>query len=171
MDAFVASTQANVTGAVKLSLYKGNIAITGRTSPTSLYRPDIASFTMGAGYDQKDAEGFIRILGLPARSRAIIHASRRARGVEMKMWSGRFSQPLDPEFESWQRSLPFDKRLLKHEIAASGAHAKALQKAGVLTGEELSLIHGRIGADRARWHAVRRKTRRSKISITSWSRG
>jgi argininosuccinate synthase len=39
-----------------------------------LYRPDIASFTMGAGYNQKDAEGFIRILGLPARSRAIIHA-------------------------------------------------------------------------------------------------
>jgi len=58
----------------------------------------------------------------------------------MKMWSGRFSQPLDPEFESWQRSLPFDKKLLKHEIAASGAHAKALQKAGVLNGEELSLI-------------------------------
>ncbi len=74
LDAFVASTQTNVTGAVKLSLYKGNIAIAGRTSPTSLYRPDIASFTMGAGYDQKDAEGFIRILGLPARSRAIIHA-------------------------------------------------------------------------------------------------
>jgi argininosuccinate lyase len=58
----------------------------------------------------------------------------------MKMWSGRFSQPLDPEFESWQRSLPFDKKLLKHEVAASGAHAKALKKAGVLSGEELALI-------------------------------
>ena len=73
LDAFVASTQKNVAGSVKLSLYKGNIAVAGRTSPTSLYRPDIASFTMGAGYDQKDAEGFIRILGLPARSRAIIN--------------------------------------------------------------------------------------------------
>ena len=58
----------------------------------------------------------------------------------MKMWSGRFSQSLDPEFEIWQRSLPFDKRLLKQEIAASGAHAKALHNAGVLTSEELSLI-------------------------------
>ncbi len=58
----------------------------------------------------------------------------------MKMWSGRFSQPLDPEFESWQRSLPFDKKLLKHEVAASGAHAKALEKAGVLTREELTLV-------------------------------
>ncbi|HEY3930428.1 MAG TPA: argininosuccinate synthase [Candidatus Koribacter sp.] len=72
LDAFVANTQATVGGSVKLALYKGNVAVSGRTSPTSLYRPDIASFTMGAGYDQKDAEGFIRILGLPARSRAII---------------------------------------------------------------------------------------------------
>jgi len=58
----------------------------------------------------------------------------------MKMWSGRFSQSLDPEFESWQRSLPFDKKLLRHEVAASGAHATALAKAGVLSSEELALI-------------------------------
>ncbi|HEY3930429.1 MAG TPA: argininosuccinate lyase [Candidatus Koribacter sp.] len=58
----------------------------------------------------------------------------------MKMWSGRFSQPLDPEFESWQRSLPFDRKLLKHEVAASGAHAKALAKAAVLSPAELAQI-------------------------------
>ena len=68
------STQRDVNGKVTLELYKGNIEIAGRKSPTSLYRPDIASFTMGAGYQQKDAEGFIRILGLPARSRALVHA-------------------------------------------------------------------------------------------------
>jgi argininosuccinate synthase len=84
LDAFVTSTQSNVTGAVKLALYKGNVAIAGRTSPTSLYRPDIASFTMGAGYDQKDAEGFIRILGLPARSRALINnANKTKTGAEV----------------------------------------------------------------------------------------
>jgi argininosuccinate synthase len=77
LDAFVNATQQNTTGAVKLALYKGNINVVGRTSPTSLYRPDIASFTMGAGYDQKDAEGFIRILGLPARSQAIIHGAAK----------------------------------------------------------------------------------------------
>jgi argininosuccinate synthase len=55
---------------VGLSLYKGNIAITTRQSEYSLYQPDLAGFTMGEGYDQKDAAGFIRILGLPARSRA-----------------------------------------------------------------------------------------------------
>ena len=69
-DAFIATTQKNVTGAVKLSLYKGNVNVVSRTSPFSLYRTDIASFTMGDSYDQKDAEGFIRILGLPARSQA-----------------------------------------------------------------------------------------------------
>jgi argininosuccinate synthase len=70
LDAFVNSTQKNVTGSVKLSLYKGNMSIVSRTSPFSLYSTDLSSFTMGDTYDQKDAAGFIKILGLPARTRA-----------------------------------------------------------------------------------------------------
>lgn len=70
LDAFVESTQTNVTGHVELSLYKGNISIASRKSEYSLYRTDLSSFTMGDSYDQKDAAGFIRILGLPSRSRA-----------------------------------------------------------------------------------------------------
>jgi argininosuccinate synthase len=70
LDAFVAPTQHDVTGQVTLSLYKGNVSVTSRASDFSLYRTDLAAFTMGESYDQKDAEGFIRILGLPARSRA-----------------------------------------------------------------------------------------------------
>jgi argininosuccinate lyase len=58
----------------------------------------------------------------------------------MKMWSGRFRQPLDPEFEKWQRSFPFDRRLLPFELAASRAHANALQRAGVLSDKELAEI-------------------------------
>jgi argininosuccinate lyase len=58
----------------------------------------------------------------------------------MKMWSGRFRQPLDPEFEKWQRSFPYDQRLLPFELAASRAHAAALEHAGVLSSEELSEI-------------------------------
>jgi argininosuccinate lyase len=57
-----------------------------------------------------------------------------------KMWSGRFRQPLDPQFEAWQRSLPFDRRLLPEEIAASAAYARALTKAGVLSNDELISI-------------------------------
>src|SRR5229473_3544469 len=70
LDAFVSETQKEITGTVTLKLYKGNIAIGGRESEFSLYRTDLSSFTMSESYDQKDAEGFIRILGLPARSRA-----------------------------------------------------------------------------------------------------
>jgi argininosuccinate synthase len=70
LDAFVEKTQAYMTGSVTLSLYKGNVSIASRQSEHSLYRTDLSSFTMGAEYDQKDAEGFIRILGLPSRSRA-----------------------------------------------------------------------------------------------------
>ncbi len=56
------------------------------------------------------------------------------------MWSGRFRQPLDPEFERWQRSFPFDQRLLQEEIAASRAHAKALLAAGVLSADEYATM-------------------------------
>ena len=70
LDAFVESTQKNITGSVSLSLYKGNIAVASRESEYSQYRTDLSSFTMGDSYDQKDAAGFIRILGLPSRSRA-----------------------------------------------------------------------------------------------------
>ena len=63
----------------------------------------------------------------------------------MKMWSGRFRQPLDPEFEKWQRSFPYDQRLLPFELAASVAHAKALEQAAVLSSEELTEIVKAIG--------------------------
>ena len=70
IDAFVASTQRDVTGSIKLSLYKGNVSVVSRQSDFSLYSTDLSSFTMGDTYDQKDAAGFIRILSLPARTRA-----------------------------------------------------------------------------------------------------
>ncbi|HUO59354.1 MAG TPA: argininosuccinate synthase, partial [Candidatus Acidoferrales bacterium] len=71
LDAFVEHAEQTVTGTVKLGLYKGNIAVESRKSPNSLYNTDLSSFTMGESYDQKDAAGFIKILALPARSRAI----------------------------------------------------------------------------------------------------
>jgi argininosuccinate synthase len=80
LDAFINNTQQNVTGTVKLGLYKGNVNVLSRKSPFSLYRTDIASFTMGESYDQKDAEGFIRILGLPARSQAWLRQQLEKKG-------------------------------------------------------------------------------------------
>ena len=57
----------------------------------------------------------------------------------MKMWSGRFSQEMNAEFEQWQRSFPFDRIVVPYEVEASKAHAAALAKAGVLDGVELAL--------------------------------
>src|SRR6059058_2815386 len=74
----------------------------------------------------------------------------------MKMWSGRFRQPLNPEFESWQRSFPFDKRLLSEEVAASSAYAAALEKLGILSPAEckqtiaaLRALENEVAADPA----------------------
>jgi argininosuccinate synthase len=64
LDAFFASTQKRVTGVVALSLYKGNISVLRRESPYSLYRTNLAGFTM-TGYNPKDAEGFINLFALP----------------------------------------------------------------------------------------------------------
>lgn len=64
----------------------------------------------------------------------------------MKMWSGRFREPLDSEFEAWQRSIVFDWRLLDEEIAASKAHASALFAAGVLTESERVELRGALGS-------------------------
>src|SRR6266581_9700892 len=61
----------------------------------------------------------------------------------MKMWAGRFRQPLDPGFERWQRSFEFDRRLLAYEIAASRAHARALKNTGIVSSDELiSILQG-----------------------------
>lgn len=65
LSAFVAETQKNVTGEIKLKLYKGNIVNAGMTSPYSLYSEEYATFGEDAVYDQKDSAGFINLFGLP----------------------------------------------------------------------------------------------------------
>lgn len=72
MDAFVKETQKKVTGTVRLKLYKGNIIIAGRKSPHSLYREDFASFGRMDVYNQRDAEGFINLFGLPLQVQAML---------------------------------------------------------------------------------------------------
>ena len=72
LDGFFDKVSEPTTGEVKLQLYKGNITPLSRKSPNSLYSLDIASFTMGASYDQKDALGFINLIGLPMKVRAAL---------------------------------------------------------------------------------------------------
>ncbi len=73
LDAFFEKVSEPVTGEVTMRLYKGNLEPVSRKSPNSLYSLDIASFTMGASYDQKDALGFINLIGLPIKVRAALH--------------------------------------------------------------------------------------------------
>ncbi|MCS7237860.1 MAG: argininosuccinate synthase [Thermoguttaceae bacterium] len=65
--AFIREAQKPVTGEVRLRLYKGNITVVSRSSPHSLYDAALATMEAGGDYDQSDAEGFLRIVGLPTR--------------------------------------------------------------------------------------------------------
>ena len=70
--AFVESTQENVTGTVKLKLYKGTMMVAGVDTPYALYDEGISSFGASAQYDQKDAAGFINLFGLPTKISAMV---------------------------------------------------------------------------------------------------
>jgi argininosuccinate synthase len=77
LDAFIDVTQRNVTGQVKLKLFKGHCTPAGVKSPNSLYRTDLASFKMGAEYDPTDATGFIRLFGLPMKVAGLVNRKKR----------------------------------------------------------------------------------------------
>ncbi|HON11498.1 MAG TPA: argininosuccinate synthase [Chitinispirillaceae bacterium] len=76
LDAFVDVTQKNVTGTVKLKLYKGNIIPAGTKAPKSLYLEDLASFTDTELYNQKDATGFIKLFGLPMKVAGLVERKK-----------------------------------------------------------------------------------------------
>jgi len=77
LQALVDDTQKNVAGVARLKLFKGSVWIAGRKSPNSLYDPAIASFEVAGGYDQTDAEGFIRLGALRLRALARLDERRR----------------------------------------------------------------------------------------------
>ena len=72
MDSFVQTTEENITGTVRLKLYKGNVILAGRKSAHSLYREDYVTFDEDDVYNQADAEGFIRLFGLPMKVEAML---------------------------------------------------------------------------------------------------
>ena len=76
LDAFVDKTQENVTGDVKLKIYKGNVMNAGITSPHSLYSEDIATFGEDNCYNQMDSQGFINLFGLPIKVKALLDSKK-----------------------------------------------------------------------------------------------
>jgi argininosuccinate synthase len=67
LQAAIDSTQRNVSGTVRIDLYKGNVIVTGRHSPQSLYSQDVATIEADSVYNQRDAEGFIKLNALRLR--------------------------------------------------------------------------------------------------------
>ncbi len=88
LDSFVQTTQRTVTGTVMLGLYKGSLRVLDRHSAFSLYDTSIAGFAMESDYDQKDAEGFINILGLPLKLAAAKKAIRQSRTQAVRRRAG-----------------------------------------------------------------------------------
>jgi argininosuccinate synthase len=72
LDAFVDVSQKNVTGTVKLKVYKGNVMVAGIDSPYALYDESISSFGASDFYSHKDSEGFINLFGLPSKIAAMV---------------------------------------------------------------------------------------------------
>jgi argininosuccinate synthase len=77
LQAAIDEAQREVTGTVRLKLYKGNCVVVGRKSTRSLYRNDFVTFEADQVYDQQDAEGFIRLNGLRLKIRALRDQSSR----------------------------------------------------------------------------------------------
>ncbi len=84
LDAFMDETQKNVTGTVRVKLYKGNCIVVGRKSDVTLYEPDIATFDKSELYDQKDATGFINVFGLQGKIETLLKNKRgkKSRGLQ-----------------------------------------------------------------------------------------
>ncbi|HET9847310.1 MAG TPA: argininosuccinate synthase [Candidatus Dormibacteraeota bacterium] len=77
LDQYVASTQSPVTGAVRLKLHKGSAQVVGRSSPLSLYRPKLATYSAGDQFDHQAAVGFIKLVGLPLRTQAEVQGTAK----------------------------------------------------------------------------------------------
>ncbi len=82
LQAFISVTQRDVTGSVRVKLWKGHTIIAQRRAAYSLYRRDLASFDGNEGYDHNDAEGFIRLYGLPIRVKAQLDRKRSKREAD-----------------------------------------------------------------------------------------
>ncbi len=86
LDAFVTSTQRNVTGTVRVKCFKGRATAAGVDSPHSLYCGKLASFTMGSEYTPSDAIGFIKLFGLQMRGRGRDNYRKTVRGASPRQW-------------------------------------------------------------------------------------
>ncbi|HOO57427.1 MAG TPA: argininosuccinate synthase [bacterium] len=103
LDAFFASTQQNVTGTVRVKLFRGNSVVVGRKSPNSLYRWELATYDTGDQFNHADSEGFISIWGLPERVESL---SGRKKGRQAKAAAKKSA----PQKAAAKKSVPKKKK-------------------------------------------------------------
>jgi argininosuccinate synthase len=82
LKAFLKESQKNVTGVVRIKLFKGNVICEGRKSPYSLYDKNLATYTSADEFDQESAAGFIKLWGLPTQVYAQVQAKNQTGKVE-----------------------------------------------------------------------------------------
>ena len=136
ISAFVDVTQKEVTGTVKMKLYKGTAYVAARKSPYSLYSEEFATFSKDEVYNQQDAAD--SSTSSPCHSRSVLFRNRLLKEEQknMKLWKGRFSKAATSSADEFNASIEFDQRLYKEDITGSIAHAKMLAKQGIIIRRE-----------------------------------
>ena len=81
MAAFMEKTQENVTGTVRIKLFKGSAVVVGRESPYSLYDTSLSTYDKGDSFDHSAAKGFIYVWGLPSKAAAVVESAKNGNGV------------------------------------------------------------------------------------------
>jgi argininosuccinate synthase len=170
LRAFMAETQADVTGEVRVRFHKGTATVVGRRSPTSLYDFSLATYERDADrFDQRQAAGFINLWSLPIKVWA-------ARGAEVELprspqppsrepttaepaapapieaatetvqptWSGRFEAAPAKDAMAFTTSVAFDRRLILQDLLVTRLHVAALARAGLLEDRERKRLDGEL---------------------------
>jgi argininosuccinate synthase len=173
LRAFMAETQADVTGEVRVRFHKGNATVVGRRSPKSLYDFSLATYERDADrFDQRQAAGFINLWSLPikvwaargadvsgvpaapeappratpqtpAQAESVPAAPVPSEGVR-PTWGGRFDAAPAEEAMAFTKSLAFDRRLILQDLLVTRLHIAALTRAGLLEDRERKTLDGEL---------------------------
>ncbi len=173
LRAFMAETQADVTGEVRVRFHKGTATVIGRRSPKSLYDFSLATYERGADrFDQRQAAGFISLWSLPIKTWAARGANvqgvpaapaappRAAQpaptqtesapvapapsGSVRPTWAGRFESAPAEDAMAFTKSLGFDRRLILQDLLVTRLHVAALGRAKLLEAEERKTLDGEL---------------------------
>lgn len=166
LRAFMAETQADVTGDVRVRFHRGAATVVGRRSPRSLYDLSLATYERAEDrFDHRHAAGFISLWSLPIKMWAARGADvpgvpaptvatpraapqpplgEEPRPAAKPTWAGRFKSPPAEEAMEFSKSLGFDRRLIVQDLLATRVHVAALARAGLLDDKERKSLEAEL---------------------------